>query len=327
VPAILVAIEILADFLLALALAYYSLKILQAVTGPLVNAAGHIPGVGPWLSGQIESMAKALNSFLNNAVKGIDKLIGWSWHLLANWTDKLWAEIKSHAHYLGLLSPIIAQLVWMVSHLHTRVNGLHSIGKGINDAIGKLEKAWHGIEHRVGKIEREIGQGIGHDLRLQVKGLEKELGKVEHVTIPGLRQGIATAEGDVTALQKWIAHNIPLPGTADFAAAVAVAIAALGIFPRGCTSWGKFFNRGACGLWNGLEDLLGLLADLFLFTHFCDLWAAATPFLGVFLDPLVAMIATFADGACSHRPDTWRTIGAPLHTPTAAEITHTISAP
>lgn len=245
--------------MIALGLAIIATTLIRAFFGPLVHWLESLPVIGGTLAYPFKAAAQALTNAMGAVEHGIDKAIGFMFHVLAEQFSWLWREIKSHAALIALVAPMLAAAIYAIRHLRHFTHSIAHHAHGVTHAVRRLEKEWHGIEHRVRHLEREIGQGIGHDLRTRVAGLEDTLGNVTGRVIPSLRTAVNDATTDLANLRKWITDNIPLPGTTAFTGAVAVALAALGLSWLRCDRNPFNGNRNACGLWGDLGDLLGLV--------------------------------------------------------------------
>ena len=302
---VLVELSPLVIALIALGLAIIATLIIRAITRPLIDAAHNIPYVGGWLGGQVEHMAQALSNALGSAEHGIDKLIGWGWHLLARQWNWFWGEFKRHSIVYGILAALTALSVRAIHALRNRVDGLHLHAGAVSKALARVEREFKGIEHRVRVIEHEIGKGIGHDLRIRVKALEQEVAGIETKTIPAIRSGVAEAESEVTALERWISVNIPLPGTKAFTGAIVAAISLFGFGGLFCNNLKSLLGRRGCGLWSGLDALLNLLIDALALSHLCDLPAWIDEFFSPFLGDLTGLISSAANALCAAPKQGW----------------------
>jgi hypothetical protein len=217
-----------------------------------------IPVVGGYIAGAVNSVAQAISYAAGKLEHGIDKLIGASWHLLARYMDQLWHQIEAQAGTLVHVAELVARLVHAHALLRAIVHPLTKAWHGIEHGVRDLRREAHQIKHRVQTLEREIAKGIGHDLRIHVKALERELNGIKHRVIPDLRQRIKAAEGEVADLRNFVKA---IPGTRYLEWAAAVVAAGLGVgvlnFFRCPTFRNKTLPRG-CGFWDDLESLLGL---------------------------------------------------------------------
>lgn len=264
-----------------------------------------IPVVGGAIAGAVKSVAQAITAAAGALENGVDRLIGASWHLLSRFADVLWNQIASQAHLLAQIAELLGGQLAHVTGLSSLVHRLERAFHGIEHGIKTLTREWHGIDRRVSKIEHEIARGIGHDLRITVAGLKTEVTDLEKNVIPGLRQGIKVAEGEVTTLENFIDA---IPGTKylDWAAGVVAAGLGLSLFNlfKCPTFLNKTLGRG-CGLWNGIEDIFSLFLDAVLFIDLCKIVPEATRLFSEFEAPLVDLISGAANAACAQIPADW----------------------
>ena len=285
--------------LFSFAVVYVCRKFIEALFQPIIGAVGHIPGLGGAIGGALHSVEQSLSNALGTVENKLDALMGASFHKMAEASNWLWREIKSHAHVIALISPLVAELFNIYAALHRLVHELTKGAHSVTSLIKTLTKEYHGIEHRVKTIERELARGIGNDVRTRVKALERALTRVEDKVIPAIESGVATAENDVTALQKWIAQNVPLIGTTALVGAVAWALSRLGLGGLRCNSLTNALGRRGCGLWSGLDDLLGLFVDALLLSNICALLPTLEGLVSDVADPLVVGLTDVGAGLCS----------------------------
>lgn len=246
--------------LACLALAAMATVLVEALFRPLVSFLESIPGIGGLLAYPFKEAVKYLLKALAKVESGVDHLVGLMFHLLAKQFDWLWREIKGHAALLGIVSPLLASVIYAIHHLKSVVHGATESVKHVGARLHRLEKEWHGIEHRVKAIEDKIARGIGHDLRIRIKALEQEVTGIEQGVVPGLRAGIRSAEGDIASLKQWLGIKAGTRYLDWIAALGLAALASLGLdFLKCDTAKSMSRNRG-CSTWSALDDLLGLLA-------------------------------------------------------------------
>ena len=134
---------------------------------------------------------------------------------------------------------------------------------------------------------------------------EREIDHLGDVVIPGIRDIARGAETDVSALRKWIADNIPLVGTTALVTAIAWALGQIGLGGLRCNSLLNSLNKRGCGLWSGLEDLLGLFVDVAIFTNVCAVMDFLSPFVSEVAGPVVTALTDIGAELCKG------SIGAP----------------
>jgi hypothetical protein len=224
----------------------------------VANLFRPIYGVGGIIAGVLDSAAQAITSACGKLVSKSEQLLGAGLHALARYLDTFWHQWVSVHSILLQLAEHIGQLIYSHSGLRALVHRLEKVWHGVEHGVKDLTRKWHGIDRRVHKIERELANGIGNDVRSQVKALEREVTGIEQGVIPDLRAGIKTAEGEVTALENFIKA---IPGTKYLTWAAGIVAAALGLEILNllrCPSAKTVANKRGCGLWNDLDALLGI---------------------------------------------------------------------
>lgn len=272
-PEALVELLPLALLFFALALVSSSQAIVKAIFDPLIAVVGKIPFLGDAIGSALSAMAQAIDNALGTAYNKIDALIGKSWHLLAEQMNWLWEEIQRHANLLEIASPLIAELVnayhAIRSLAHTAAHEISHVG----GLLRTLEQEFHGIEHRVKTLEREIAHGIGHDLRIGLKKTEKEVAHLENDVIPAIRTAEADAANAISNLYDWVRGKADIIGAGTLAAAVTAALAVIGNGWLACKENPFSKSKNPCGLWADLAQflpLIGLLAIAFDFPEFVN---------------------------------------------------------
>lgn len=227
-----------------------------------------IPVVGGYIAGAADSVAQAISYAAGKLEHGVDRLIGASWHLLARYMDHLWHHLEGQAGFLVHMAETALGLTHAHVHLKSIVHKAVGAVGHVVPRVKRLEKEWHGIEHRVRELARELHKGIGHDLRIHVKALERALGRVEHRVIPNIRSIAQGAEHEVTSLRKWVKDHALIAGTAAFAGSVAWALSRLGLGWLRCSTNPFNNNKRACALWGDLAGLLGLVTTVLIAEDF-----------------------------------------------------------
>jgi hypothetical protein len=293
------ALELLAELFLAIALALMRVVIVGAAFAVLIDAAGHIPYVGGWLSGSLTKVNQQISHALGEWESKIDQALGNSFHRLATAMNSLWDEFKRHAKLLGLISPMLAEAVYLLTHLRHQVRSQDKQIKQLGTRAHKLEQGAAGstkahLPARVGKLEKEY-----HGIEQGIKHITRELHGIDDVKIPSLRH--AVNEADSVATQALAAANaIPFPTSANtWAEAIALAFPALGMNWVRCNPLGRLFNSRGCGVGNLLEDLFGGIFDVFLLSDFCALLPEAEKLFGDLAGPAIGLISSAANSVCA----------------------------
>lgn len=281
------------------------------VMDKLSSILNGVPWVGGKLSSAVKSMAQAITNAAGTLEHGIDGIIGGAWHALARYIDKMFEQFVAHSSVLLHLAKLVGHLAYSGSGLRALVHAASRVAHAALHLAHTLEREYHGIEHRVKELEHEVAAGIGADVLPRIKSLDRELHKVEHKVIPAIEGEVAAVENDVTALRRWITDNIPIPGTEAFVGAIALALGLLGLGGLRCNTLLNSLKGRGCGLWQGLEDLLGLLFDAIVFTDLCGLLPEVEHLFAELEAPIVDLVASAADAACAHPPAGWSELAAP----------------
>lgn len=281
------------------------------VMDKLSSILAGVPWIGGKLSDAVKSMAQAITNAAGTLEHGIDSIVGAAWHAFARYLDKLFEQFVAHSSIILHLAELVGSGLYRVSGLRSLVRSISHVAHAAYAGVKTLEREYKGIEHRVKTIERELGHGIGNDVRTEVKALEHELTGIEKRVIPGLRQGIQAAEGEVTDLERWLGVKAGLSNLDWAKALVVAALAALGLGGLSCSTLGNLLGKRGCGLWQGLDDLLGLLFDAVLFVDLCGLLPELETLFADLEAPIVDLVSSAADAACAHPPAGWAQLSAP----------------
>lgn len=287
--------------LFALALAF----VLEDMIKNVANVVRGIQVVGGYLAGALDAIARAISAALGAIEHGIDSLIGATWHLFANYLDRTFSQLEAYSALIAHLASIVGNEIYNVSGLRGLVHGLERAFHGIEAGVRELTKEFHGIERRVVKLENDVAKGIGSDVLPRIRTLEREVAHVEGRVIPAVESAETALANDVTALGEYVRANFLSSATDAITAAVVVALTALGLNGLRCNSLLNSLKNRGCGLWSGLEDLLGLFTDLVVFTDVCAVLTLLEDAAGIVLPPLVALLTDINLGPCEVPPTSW----------------------
>jgi hypothetical protein len=304
----LVEILFLALVFFTLALAFSAQKISQALLGGIIAFLEAIPLIGHGLAGPFRAVDQAVASACGAIVSKCEALVGASFHVFARFTDWLWRQTVAEAAALLHVARLVGDHVYSVSGLRTIVHRLEKVWHGIEHGVRTLTKQYHGIEHRVHKLEHELAAGIGNDVRSEVGSLRRTLHRVTTKTIPRIESEAQAAEADVTALGEYIRTHYLSSATDAVTAAVVVALGALGLGGLRCSTLLGSLSKRGCGLWKGLEDLLGLLIDAVALTHLCDLPKWIDELVSPIFGELTALISSAANSLCAASNPDWASL-------------------
>ena len=275
-------------------------KLLQGIFTPIIHAVHLVPFLGGALAGVLNSVVQAISNELGSIEHGIDKLMGSSWHRTAELTTWLWDEFKRHASLIGTLASYAVGLGSVVAYLRALVHDLTRSHSTQASQVKTLERELHGIDRKLKTLERDVSHGIGHDVLPRLKTLDREVAKINDTTIPAIQQSESDAASAISNLYDWAKGKASLLGVGTFALAVSVALDSLGLGGLRCPSLLSSLKNRGCGLWNGLEDVLGLLFDVTIFASICDVLPWITTGVDDIGLGLVASIHATGLTACAH---------------------------
>lgn len=293
---------------LTIAFAFAARKLTQALFGWLISALSSIPLIGGKLAAPFSGAERAIVGACASIESGCDRIMGASWHATARLMDWTWKEIRSHAAALAEMATPLGALITLYHGLRALVHSFASVAHGAASEIRTLTREYHGIEHRVKSLEHAIGAGIGADVLPRIKTLEREVAHVEGKVIPAVEGAETALQNDVTALGEYVRANYLSSATDAVTAAVVVALSALGLSGLRCNGLLNSLKNRGCGLWNGLEDLLGLFVDAVILTDLCAILPDAVKFFGLVEGELTGIISQAADAVCAKPPKGWVTL-------------------
>jgi hypothetical protein len=306
VPA-LVELTWLALLFLSLAFVIAARQIVTAFFHPLLTLIPHLPGVGDWIASQLHALEQSILNGLGVAEHAIDSAVGASFHALARQLDWLWDELKKHANLVVLLAGLLLGTIFDLKALKHATNAVTRGASNIFKAVKALERTYHGIEGRVKSLEQDWSKGIGHDLRIQVRALEGEVGSIEHTVMPAIQADVGAIPADLADVRAWVDQNFVSLTKRGLIAAVVTALGYLGLSGLRCSSLTNMLSKRACGMWSDLEGLLGLFADAIILTHLCDLPKWINEIFGPVEGFVVDLISSAAVAACAAPNPAWDT--------------------
>lgn len=264
-----VAIDVLLVVLWAIAAAL-AIALIMRKLGSILSG---VPWIGGKLSDAAEAMAQAITNACGTLMSGAESIVGAGLHWLARHVDRWLNQFVAHAAVIERLAAEVATGVYSVSGLRSLVRSISYVAHAALALANKLEREFKGIEAGVKALEREIATGIGHDLRIQIKALEREVTTVENKIIPAIRGEVATAEGEIGNLYDWIKGKADILGVGTFAFAIATIVGPDAFRLIRCDGLGNLARKYRCGLWDLLANLLplaGFLTLAFDFQEFVD---------------------------------------------------------
>lgn len=277
--------------LLCLGLALLALAIVKALFGPL----GGLPLVGGAIRSAENTIVQALTDALGLAFQATDALMGGTLHHLARLWDWLWNELKANASFLAGIAPLIALIVKEAQGISSLVHRLTRTNTHSDARLKAVTKELGRLERREKALERDLARGIGEDVLPRIRALDREIAKIRTQTIPAIEAADAQAESAISNLYEWAKGKASLLGVGTFAYAVAAAIGLDALRALRCPSFLSSFTNRGCGLWNGLESLLGWVVDLFFITNLCDLIGPLEEAFSVVAAPAIGELTAAID--------------------------------
>lgn len=312
-------------FFLSVAFIIVAKAFTKALLEPIIFIVGKIPFAGGIASDFLQTVEQSILNALGTAEGKIDHVMGVAFHKQAQLLAWLWREIKSHAGAIATIAEVLGGVYPFVAGTKALINRLTRHGHATTRQTARVERELHHLQRQVKALEHDVSKGIGNDVLPQLKVLDREIAKIRHKDVPAIQAGEQANAGEITNLWQWVKDHTLVTGTAAFAGAVAWALGRLGLNSIRCGALSRMFNRRGCGLWNGLEDVLGLLFDGLILADLCTVIPAAEKLFAEFEAPLVDLISHAANAVCAKPPKTWETLAVPtLHLPTSGEIIPTL---
>ena len=217
-----------------------------------------IPFVGGSIANVVTGMANAIRRAANAILSPISDAVGGTFHQAARLVDWTYGEFSRHSKLILEAATGMLLINAALHEIRKLVHQAVSVADGFLPRVKTLEKEWHGIEHRVRVIEREIGAGIGHDIRIHVKALEK-WEKAAKAQLKANEKAITqTLPGEISDLESFLGIK-PLTKYLDWAAGIVTAAIGLDVFNLlRCPGLTNLAKKYRCGLWNALGNLLPL---------------------------------------------------------------------
>lgn len=271
--------------------------VVRGFFGTVSGAVGWIPYLGSVVEQPIKKIEQKIVSMLSGLEQDIDKALAHNIHVTAALLDKLWHSLELMAANIVLLGALgtAAFFHYIVHPLERWIHGK------VREIENEIKSITHAILHEAAKIEH----AIEHWLNPRIKAAIVAVPKYIHRDLLKLRKDVNKAQKTATQALTEV-ESIPFPeGVTTWAAAVAVALPALGLDWLNCKSNPFNRNPNACNLWSVLKDLLGLLGDLAAFSAMCEI----IPFmLGTFetiATPIVQGITELTRRLCPPFPRSW----------------------
>lgn len=263
----LVALDVLVIALWTIAAALAIALIMDKLAAILSG----VPAVGGWLAGHVRGMAQAITNACGHLLGGIDHLIGAAWSALSHYLNTMFSQFVAHSALIAHLAELVAGGLYRVTGLRAIVHRLDKAVHVVLHRFTTMGREIYRLGRRVKTLEREIGKGIGHDLRIHIKALER-WEKAAKAQLESDAQAITeTIPAEIGQIKDWLGIRSGI-NYKTWAAALATALlASIGLGGLRCNSNPFKNNPNACGLWGDLADILGLVVAAELALNFDEL--------------------------------------------------------
>ena len=270
-PVALADLVLYALLFFAIALAFSARKVTQALLGGIVAFLQKIPVIGGGLAAPFKAVERAVVGACYSIENGCDALIGGAWHRTVELLKLSWREFKNHA-LVGLKTALYIPLIVAAIHaLRALVHKAVGAAGAITPRVKALEKEYHGIEHRVRELEKKIARGIGHDLRIHIKALEKWEKAAQAQLEADAKAITQTIPGLIGNVRDFIGLG-SLPANLDWVKGITLAgLAALGLSGLNCDNNPLKGKNCESNVWGDLSQLLGVLATVLAVADFEEL--------------------------------------------------------
>jgi hypothetical protein len=275
-----------------------------------------VPGIGGALAGAADAIARAVTQACVALMGGIEALVGAGLHLLARYVDQTLEQWLSSAAIVGHLAELVGGALYRVSGLKALVHQLSTAMHIVLHRFVQIGRELVHVRTLIRTLEHDITKGIGEDVLPRIRSLDRRLHHLGERVTADFEAAEAQAAAATADLWSWLANIGSRPLDRTFADVVAVALGALGLSGLRCSSLLRSLSSRGCGLWSGLEDILGLLFDAVIFTDLCALLPELERLFAELEAPVVSLIASAADAACARPPAGWAELPPPtLHVP------------
>ena len=255
---------------------------ITALLGALGHVTSFIPFAGKVTSAVIHRAENAVTDALGEAESYFDSKIGAALHECARLLDWTYRELKNHAGLLYTLAGVaigpaaVGAIRAGISVLHGNVHGL---AHRVTDTYARVLRLEHRLQHtitagvlpRLGRLERAYDRVIDRD-------------------IAGLRSRTKATEAELSKVWDYVRSHPWTVVTDAFVAAVAVALARLGLNWIKCPALGRLGRRFGCGGFDLIEELLGAEIVALAAADLCDFSALVTSAAEDFVPALMALV-------------------------------------
>jgi hypothetical protein len=257
------------------------------------------------LAGPIRGLHQGLSHALGVAFAKTESLVGAAWHLLANYSERVWHSIETGQSINATAAKVAVRHATAINSLSAKWRAQRAQIEAIGPTTKQIEKQYKGIEAQIKKLEKEY-HGIDEvGIRHKLNAINAELETLRKVTLPGLTTTADNAFADINTLEGWLGISIPRISTTTFASVVAVALGTLGLGGLRCNNFRNLLSKFGCGLGTLLNDLLGLMVSLIALEAVCEFLPLIEGAFGLVIGPMVHLLNEVPLGKCEQVPASW----------------------
>lgn len=265
--------------------------IVDGIVKIIDKTVGRLPLIGGLFGSAAHTLQRAFVEALAPAAEGAQSIAGAALHALAREVDWVGREIRRHANLLYTIAALLVGPA-VVNALRSGISTLH----GTTDALAHRITAAYA---RVLSLEHRLQHTITTGVLPRLGRLEREYDRVIDKDIAGLRSRTKAVEKSLDDVWKYVRSHPWTVATDAFVGAVAVALSRLGLGWIRCPTAGQVFNKRGCNLWNDLDKLLSLAADVFLVANMCRVIPWLEEAFSVVAAPLIAELTDIGAGLCN----------------------------
>lgn len=243
-------ILLLAGLLFALGCVVALHYFVQGLLTALSAISSWIPFVGSITEGVIHKVEQAVSNALGTAISKLEHAIAHQFHNLARVVAHLWRTIRSAAELIFALSVLAGAAVTLPV--------LHSIERPLLRKIAAARHMAARALNGVHDLQKEIGGAIPRHLTARLRAAEHAISDTLPRSIKSARELAREAEHGVARLWDRVRGIEARISDTAIAAAVAAAVAAIGLDWLACRSRSGVNGKAGCALWDDIEGLLGL---------------------------------------------------------------------
>lgn len=270
----------------------------------LIDLLNAVPAINIG-TGWLHTTEQTITNALGTAFAWVNHQFGTSLHAMANLLEWGWREFRGHATLLAEIAGTLAGFGGAIAAIRALVNRFSHTGTHQGSQIKTLERELHGIERQIKHLEHDLSKGIGDDVLPRLKKIDRELGRIEHHTIPAIEAADTQAATAISNLWRWVHDNVVPVGTTAFAGAVAVALSTLGLGALRCPGFLKLLSKRGCGLGGLLDGLLGLVISALALENTCALLPVLEAAFGDVVGPVIHLLTEVPLGDCERPPQAW----------------------